>query len=238
MKLQVLTIVLLSSLLNLPPVVAAEQVAEKIKEKVPEEVVETVIEPVLILSAFRPWLVAIHYSYLDFVLPGKYGIKVSRRDTSTSMWELEYTHGSFTPFFISDIGKFTEDRISLVRRNGANGVAGFQWFYGAFYQNFKLEIGSALLNRLNGTYPSADLISISSLGAMIGVGYGWLIKEKFLIGIDAITYSQPLIQVGRDTRFLDVVSDATDRDKVEAGVKIMQYLPRLSVAKIVFGYGF
>ena len=93
-----------------------------------------VVESILIAEAFRPWMISVHYAYADLILPGKYGFKVSRRDTATSQWEAEYTHGSFTPLFINDIGKFTEDRVSLIRRFGAGGLAGFQWFYGAFYR--------------------------------------------------------------------------------------------------------
>lgn len=207
-------------------------------ELAPKDLKETVVVPVLTEAEFKPWLLKVHYSYLDLILPGKYGFAVAHRGTENSMWEIEYTHGSFTPFFIDDIGKFTEDRISVLRKFGSHGVEGFTWFYGAFYHRFKLEIGNAILSRLTGTYPSADVISISGLGLEIGASYGWLFKEKYFLGIDAITYSQPLVTLSRDTKFLDVVSNANDRDKVDAGVSVMQYFPRFAVAKIVLGYNF
>ena len=197
-----------------------------------------VVEPILIAEAFRPWIFSVHYAYADLILPGKFGFKISRRDALTSMWEVEYTHGSFTPFFIDNIGQFTEDRISLVRRHGAGGVAGFQWFYGAFYHQFKLEIGSALLGRLSNYYPSADVVSLSGLGGMIGLSYGWLFQQKYYLGIDAVTYSQPLISLRREAKFLDVVTNPDDRDKVDTGLRVMQFFPRLGIAKLILGYNF
>ena len=222
------------------PVPVPVQVAEPVmvQEAAPKDVKETVVVPVLNEIAFKPWLLKVHYSYLDLILPGKYGFALGRRGTETSMWELEYTHGSFTPFFIDDIGKFTEDRISILRKFGSHGVEGFTWFYGAFYHRFKLEIGNALLSRLTGVYPSADVISISGLGLVAGVSYGWLFKEKYFLGIDAITYSQPLVTLSRETKFLDVVTNSSDRDKVDTGISVMQYFPRFAVAKIVLGYNF
>ena len=204
----------------------------------PKDVKDTVVVPVLVESAFKPWLLKLHYSYLDLILPGKYGFAVARRGTENSMWEIEYTHGSFTPFFIDDIGKFTEDRISILRKFGSHGVEGFTWFYGAFYHRFKLEIGNVLMSRLVANYPYADVISISGLGVVAGVSYGWLFKEKYFVGIDAITYSQPLATLSRETKFLDVVSNSNDRDKVDTGISVMQYFPRFAIAKIVLGYNF
>lgn len=189
-------------------------------------------------GGFSPWIISAHFSYLDLILPGKYGVAVERRDTEKSTIELEYTHGSLTPFFISDLGRFSEDRISLLHRFGRQGIAGFQWFYGAFYHSFKIEIGNALLSRLTTYYPAADVLSISGVGAVIGVGYRWFVSDNFVLGLDAITYSQPIFTLSREAKFLDVVTDPGDRDKVESGLNVVRFFPRLAVAKVAIGYVF
>ncbi len=196
------------------------------------------VAPAAQVEVANPWLVTGHFSYIDLMLPGKFGLAVGRGDSDKSMWEVEYTHGSLTPFFISDLGKFTEDRISLVQRSGSNNLSGFQWFYGVFYHRFKLEIGNALLNRLTTYYPSAEVMSISGIGGVIGIGYRWLASEHFLIGLDLVTYSQPFYNLTSEQKFLEVVTDPNDKDKVEAGLTAMKYFPRLGVAKIAIGYTF
>lgn len=204
-----------------------------------KDVADVIVAPVLEADQFRPWMVTAHYSQLDLILPGKYGIAIARRGSERTAIEFEYTHGSFVPFFIDDIGKFTEDRFSILRRFAQEDGAGFQWFYGAFYHRFQLKIGDALLSRLSGgTYPSADVVSIGGLGAMVGIGYRWIFKDKFVLGLDAVTWSQPFLTTSKDTKFLDVVTNADDRSKVDTAVRVMQYFPRFSVAKVEFGFRF
>lgn len=204
-----------------------------------EQVKDTVVEPILEAIDFRPWVVTAHYSFFDLVLPSKYGAAIARRTSDTAMWEFEYTKGNFIPFLIDDLGSFSEERLSLIRRHTSQPGHGFQWFYGAFYHRFKLQIGDALLSRLTGGYyPSADVISIAGLGFTLGFGYRWLIKEKFVIGIDALAWSQPLFTTTKETKFLDFVTNQTDREHVDTAVRVMQYFPRFAAAKLSVGYNF
>lgn len=204
-----------------------------------ETVKEVVVEPIVEAAKFRPWIVSAHYSFFDMILPSKYGASIARRTSDTAMWEFEYTRASFVPFLIDDIGLFTEERFSLIRRHTSEVGQGVQWFYGLLYHRFKVQIGDALLNRLSaGYYPSADVISLAGLGFTIGLGYRWLIKEQFVISVDGIAWSQPVISTKHETKFLDVVTNQNDRDNVEKAVRLIEYLPRFALAKISVGYNF
>ncbi|CAN5635578.1 hypothetical protein BH10BDE1_BH10BDE1_10790 [soil metagenome] len=198
-----------------------------------------IVTPVLEADAFRPWVLTAHYSLLDLLVPNKIGVALARRTTDRTLWQIEYSTGSFSPFFISDVGQVTEERISLAHRFSGAGGGGFQWFYGAFYQKLRLHVGSAMLSRLSGGgYPSADLISMSGLGLQLGIGYRWIISEKFLVGFDIVSWSQPLTTVSRETKFLDVATNQNDRDQIETAVRLLQYFPRFAVAKFELGYMF
>lgn len=197
------------------------------------------IAKAVVAETFRTWTILGHYSQIDLILPAKMGLAIGRRDSERSMWEFEFTHGRFTPFFIEDIGTFTEDRYTIKRRMTGEDGAGFQWFYGLFYQKFDLSIGNALLSRLTGgSYPSVDLISIGGIGTTIGVGYRWIFKKNFLLGVEALAWSQPLFTTSKDTKFLDIVSNQNDRDNANTAVRVMQYFPRVTVAKIELGCTF
>lgn len=198
-----------------------------------------IVEPILQEARFRPWIVTGHYSFLDLVVPNKLGLAVELRDDSRRSWVFEYSHGSFSPFFVKDLGSFSETRWSLTRRYSGEGGAGFQFFYGGFYQTFKLAVGGALLNRLtSGAYPHADLVSIEGLGGVVGIGYRWLIDGRFVIAIDGIAWSQPLITTAKDNEFLRVATNPNDRDDIENLARVVEYFPRFAAAKLTFGYAF
>lgn len=185
------------------------------------------------------WSLTGHYSPIDLLIPSKMGAALEYRKSQEASWELEYTSGSIkVPFIIKDLGEVSESRISLMRRLGQE-VRGFQFFYGVFYQNFKLHIGNAILNRITGgVYPSIDLVEISSLGATIGLGYRWLLQDKYILGLDGAAWAQPFINTKRSVPFLDVATDANDRDNVETAVRFIQYFPRFYVLKLTFGVRF
>ena len=203
------------------------------------DVQAVVVEPVIEADQFRPWIITGHYSLLDLMLPNKIGLAVEHRDSSNTSWAFEFSHGSFSPFFIKDLGSFTEDRFTLSRRlSGANG-AGFQFFYGAFYQKFKLAVGGEMLNRISGGYyPYADVVAIDGFGAMVGLGYRWMLGGKYVIAIDGIAWSQPLVTTVKDVKFLEASTNQNDRSDIETGVRLMEYFPRFAVAKLSVGYAF
>ncbi len=198
-----------------------------------------IVEPVIEAAKFRPWIITGHYSLLDLTVPNKIGLAVELRDEARRSWVLEYSRGSFSPFFIKDLGSFSEARLTLSRRHSGEGGAGFQFFYGGFYQEFKLAVGGALLNRLtSGYYPDADLVALNSLGAVVGVGYRWLIDSRFVIAIEGIAWSQPLVSTSKENKFLQVATNQTDRDDIETLIRIAEYFPRFAVAKLAVGYAF
>lgn len=198
-----------------------------------------IVEPILNADRFRPWILTGHYSFLDLLIPSKLGLAVELRNDSRRSWVLEYSHGSFVPFFVEELGSFSETRWSLTRRHSGEDGAGFQFFYGGFYQTFQLSIGDALLSRLSsGTVPHADMVSISSFGSVVGVGYRWLIEEKFVIAIDGIAWSQPLITTSKENEFLRFATNQKDREDIENLARVVEYFPRFATAKLTLGYAF
>ncbi len=185
------------------------------------------------------WTATAQVSILDLVVPNKFGLAAARRAPDGSMWQVEYLTGTFSPFFISDVGAVTESRLSLSRRFTAPDGGGFLWYYGAFFQKLRMSVGSALLSRLTGGgYPSADLISLTGIGLQTGFGYRWIFSEQFIVGLDIASWSQPLITISRETTFLDVATNPSDRENIETAVRILQYFPRFAVAKLELGFTF
>lgn len=190
-------------------------------------------------NEFQPWLLNVHYSPLDFLIPSKTGAAVLYRTSKDSAWELEYSNGSVkVPFIIKDLGEVAETRISLNRRH-SNGGAGFQFFYGLFYQSFTLRLGNEILSRVTGgAIPSIELIEIGSVGASIGLGYRWHLKDRYVLGVDGAAWAQPMMNTKRSTPFLDAATNTTDRDNVDTAVKLIQYMPRFSLLKVSAGVEF
>lgn len=188
---------------------------------------------------FRSWLLNIHYSPFDLILPSKTGAALLYRTSADAAWELEYSNGALkVPFIIKDLGEVSETRISLNRRH-SNGGVGFQFLYGVFYQTFTLRLGNEILSRLtSGSIPNIELIEIGSVGATIGLGYRWRLKDRFVLGVDGAAWAQPFLNTKRSTPFLDAATNANDRDSVDATVKLIQYLPRFSLLKVSAGFEF
>lgn len=190
-------------------------------------------------SEFQPWLFNVHYSPIDFLIPSKTGAAALYRTSKDSAWELEYSNGSVkVPFIIKDLGEVSETRISLNRRH-SNGGIGFQFFYGLFYQSFTLRLGNEILSRVTGgAIPSIELVEIGSVGATIGLGYRWRLKDRYVLGVDGAAWAQPMVNTKRSTPFLDAATNSTDRDNVDTAVKLIQYMPRFSLLKFSAGVEF
>lgn len=179
-----------------------------------------------------------NYSHLDLLLPAKTGATIGWNTSSANDWEFEYLKGTIKPPFFEDIGSMTDERMSLIRRSFFSSNS-FNFFYGFAYHDFKVKLGDELLNRLSaGVYPDLTMLRVASWGAVIGIGNRWMIDPGLTLGIDWISWSQPLISAKKEAPFLDYVTNKQDKDDVEKAMGFLQYFPRFVLFKLSVGWSF
>ncbi len=209
------------------PQAQIEEVAQKVEKS---------LETTRTRREQKDYLGLINYAPLDLLIPSKLGLTLGLiRDGNTS-WELEYLRGSVSvPFVVDDLGSMTDQRISLIRRSyfGRNS---FNIGYGIHYNDLQVKLGSDILSRLtSGAVPEIDLIKIQSLGFNLSVGNRWHFQKNITLGVDWISWSQPVFVTKKDTVFLDYVTNPEDREDVDTAVRLTSYFPRFSFFKIQLG---
>lgn len=178
------------------------------------------------------------YAPIDLVLPSKLGLSIGWIANARSTYELEYLKGSVKPPLIEDFGEVADTRLTLMKRSYFSSNS-FNFSWGVAYMGFKGKVGDALLARLSGgAVPEIELINVESFGTHLGFGNRWVFKRGVTFGIDWFQWTQPIIVTKRDAKFLDYVSNQSDRDSIDKGLKILSYFPRFSVLKIQLGYTF
>lgn len=175
----------------------------------------------------------------DLIIPSKFGATLGLVRSEQKTWELEYMRGSVSvPSIIEDLGKMTDTRISLMARSYSDRNS-FNLSYGLSYFDFSMTLGDKLLNRVTGgNYPALDLVQVQSLGAHFGIGNRWVFKKNFTLGVDWISWSQPLIILKKNNTFADYATNKKDKDDVETAVNIISYFPRISALKLQLGFSF
>ncbi len=176
------------------------------------------------------------YSPIDLVIPSKLGFSFGLTNDGNNTWELEYLRGSLSvPFIIEDLGKMTDERISIVRRSYFGGNS-FNVSYGISYFSFSMHLGDKLMNGLTGgAYPSIDLVEIKSYGLNVGIGNRWIFNKNISFGVDWISISQPMMVTDKKSYFLDYSSNQQDKDDVDKAMKVISYFPRVVVFKLQLG---
>lgn len=182
------------------------------------------------------YFVLANYSPIDLLIPSKYGVTVGLIKTADKTWEMEYLRGSISvPFIVEDLGKMTDERLSLIGRSYFGGNS-FNISYGLSYFDFSLHLGDKLLNRVTGgTYPSLDLVEVQSLGFNFALGNRWTFQRNITVGIDWISWAQPLAVTSKKSSFLDYASNQQDKDDVDKALKLISYFPRFALVKIQLG---
>lgn len=220
-----------------------------VEPTIPEKVVETVEEKTEKIAeasersreyrGASAWSVHAGYSYLDLVLIGKYSLAVAHQVSADETWEYEYLKGSLAaPGFLKNLGSMNEERHSISKRSYA-GSNSFNFSYGLMYNRFSLSLGDELLNRMSGGYtPSSELARVESLGVILGIGNRWVFKKHYSIGVDWISWGQPLITMRKEANFLTQTNNVSDRDDVGTVLNVVNYFPRLAALKVQFGFLF
>lgn len=177
-----------------------------------------------------------NFSYIDLLIPGKYGASFGVISGPDKTWEVEYLRASLSvPFLIEDLGQMTDDRFSIIRRNYFGGNS-FNLSYGLSYMRFSIELGDEMLQRISGgVYPAMNLIEIESLGLNVGVGNRWTFGHDITLSVDWLAVAQPIYVTKKETKFLDYATDQKDRDNVSSAVSAISYMPRISFLKFQLG---
>lgn len=178
------------------------------------------------------------YSTFDLLLPGKLGGSIGWvQDRSTSI-EAEYLSASYSvPAFIEDIGSFTDKRISIVRRvYGDRNSLNFH--YGLSYFDTNINVGSKYLATATNTNAYAELMKQRSIGFIIGVGNRWTFPKGFTVGVDWISYAQPVFVVDQDSSIINSIKDENAKKTVQDVFQAALYFPRISVFKVALGWTF
>lgn len=175
------------------------------------------------------------YSPFDLLVPSKYGFSLGWHSSAATTWELEYLRGSFSiPIIIDDLGQMTDQRISLIRRSYFKSNS-FNLSYGLSYYDLSARLGSDYLNNVSQGRAPSDQVGVRSLGFNIGFGNKWVIARDFTVGIDWISWSQPVMVLEQDASYLDSSADDERKGKVDDFIRLASYFPRFSFVKIQIG---
>lgn len=213
---------------------ATDKVVEVAKEA-NRKVTETLSETRLRRQNADYYLLG-NYSLFDLLIPSKYGFSLGYIQNVDTSWEFEYLKGTVSvPFVVEDLGKMSDERFSIIRRSYFGGNS-FNLSYGVSYFDFSLHLGDKLLSRVtSGSHPSIDLIEVQSLGLNIGVGNRWSFNKNITVGIDWISWAQPIFVTKKSSEYLKYANNQEDKDDVDTAMKIISYFPRLAFMKIQFG---
>jgi hypothetical protein len=177
-----------------------------------------------------------NYATFDLLIPSKIGLTFGTIFNEDKTLEFEYLRGSFAiPFLIKDLGQMTDTRYSLIKRNYFGGNS-FNMSYGISYFDFSMTLGNSLITAVSsGNYPEMDLVEVKTLGLNIGIGNRWTFKHNITLGVDWISWNQPLFVTTNKSVFLDHATNQQDKDDVQTAMKVISYFPHFSFLKLQFG---
>ncbi|WP_373999101.1 hypothetical protein [Bdellovibrio bacteriovorus] len=178
------------------------------------------------------------YAPFDLLIPSKWGVTAGINQDASKSWELEFLQGSLAlPFFVDDLGKMTERRISLIRRSYGNNNS-FHWSYGITYFSFNAQLGNEFVDAISGSYPDAEVVGIEAWGFNLAFGNRWTIKKNFTIGVDWLSWAQPVHVSKRDDDYINYATNNEYKDEVDTTLNIASYFPRFTLCKIQLGWMF
>lgn len=191
--------------------------------------------PVLCPRARTSYLASINYSFLDFPIPNKFGLTVGFVQNPFQTWEIEYMRGSWSaPGKFRSLGSVSDVRAGLIGRTYFGDS--FHMSYGLSYFDFTASVGDALMSSISGgSFPSMDALVVTGYGLNVGIGNMWVLKYDIVLGIDWISWAQPLVITKRSSDYLDYTTNENDKRNVEDTIKTVSYLPRFSVLNVHVG---
>lgn len=226
---------------------APQTTSEKVSEKVDdmkEAVKDSVQEAQKALSHSRlmrqtnKYYGTLNYSPVDLILPSKFGFTLGFVDTPDKTWEFEYLKSSVSvPFVVEDLGEMTDERFSVMARDYF-GTETFNLSYGLSYYKFKLHIGNKYLSSVSSNAPDVDLLRVDSVGFNVGIGNRWVFSNRWIVGMDWISWSQPVFRTRYQNKYAEVTNSPDDKDEADKFLKLISWVPRISLLKLQVGYSF
>ncbi|MCO5142341.1 MAG: hypothetical protein M9962_04530 [Oligoflexia bacterium] len=185
------------------------------------------------------WTVLGNYSLIDTWIPSKYGIGVAYIPSVDTTWELEYLRGSVSfEFFIKDLGKMTDERLTLLRRFYSDRNS-FNFFTGIAYHSFSIHLGDRLTSLVTGGYvPSVDLITIKTLGVTFGLGNRWQLASGWVLGADWLSIYIPLKTLEAEAPYISSNASESGKNDVRDVMKVIKRVPTFAVIKFQVGMSF
>ncbi len=179
-----------------------------------------------------------NYSYLDLLIPGKWGISAGKKLESGNRWELEYLKSTLgVPFIMKDIGSMADTRITIMRRSKL-WFDSFNIAYGISYFDFSVFIGDEFLDTISENKTSADVVDVRSIGTYVSFGNRWEIGDSFVIGVDWFAWSQPWFKLRQESDYFEVAQGQKDREIVRDALDVVRSFPRITLLKLQAGMRF
>ena len=179
-----------------------------------------------------------NFAYVDVFIPGKLGLSFGKKANERHEWELEFLRGSISsPSLLEDIGEVVDQRLTLIGRFRPFSGS-FNLGYGLAYIHFTAFLGNSLLETISEDAPSSDVIDARALGSYFSVGNRWQLGEGLSIGVDWISWSQPLVRLKQESDFLDYVDDEDDKETVKDALDLFYHFPRITLLKFQLGWVF
>lgn len=219
----------------------ATEVGQDIKEgteKAAEKVEQTLSEARENRGS-RGFVITGNYSYVDLIIPSKYGVTVGYVKDASDTFELDYMRGSISTGWLGvDIGSITEQRLALLWRS-YNQRNTFNFQMGVHYNQFRVHIGDELLRRVTGN-PAVDItvMEFQTLGVSWGLGNRWTTKGGFVWGFDWLQLHIPVTTLKEKTPYTEYATNQEDKDDAETASKIIRNFPRIVALKIQLGASF
>lgn len=213
-----------------------EKIVEVFKEG-KEQVVQALSHSRLVRSNSNYFAIG-NFAPVDLILPSKFGLTLGIVSNADYTWELEYLKSSVSvPFLVDDIGEMTDERLSVIRRNYF-GTETFNLSYGLSYNRFKVHIGSKYLAYIATNIPDVDLMQIDSLGFNVGIGNRWIFSNRWMVGVDWVSWAQPVFTTKYNNKYSDYSTDEDSKDTVDTVAKLIRWVPRITLLKLQVGYSF
>ncbi len=189
--------------------------------------------------AKRPHNIMASYTGVATWIPSKIGLSYTYSPTAIGSWELSYSRGKISaPFFISDIGTVSDSHLSLLYRSYSRRNT-FAVIYGLNYYKFDAHLSSEFLSSISsGPVSDYNILAVESLGATIGFGNRWQLKNGMSLGVDWFQLNIPLHVFKTEANYLSSNADPEDKKDIENVLDILKRVPTFSFLKLQAGYTF
>ena len=178
------------------------------------------------------------YSPLDLILPAKVGGSLGYIQSREKTFEVEYLGASLSaPWFVGDVGSFSDRRIALVERSYAQRNS-FNIHYGLAYFDTDIHVGSSYLASATGAAVYSDLMRERSIGVIFGVGSRWTFPHGLTLSCDWFSWAQPVFVIDQDSSLINSIQDSSAKATLQDAFQASLFFPRFSFMKVGLGWAF